>query len=54
LFRQTEEPDAFLHEEPSYAMWTPQVHQAPETEGRSKPAPLQKTEIHGRDARATP
>jgi tRNA threonylcarbamoyladenosine biosynthesis protein TsaB len=31
LFRQTDEPDAFLHEEPSYATWTPQVHQAPAT-----------------------
>ncbi len=29
LFRLTEEPDAFLHEEPSYATWTPQVHQSP-------------------------
>ncbi len=28
LFRPTEEPDAFLHDEPSYATWTPQVHQA--------------------------
>lgn len=23
------EPDAFLHEDPSYVTWTPQVHQAP-------------------------
>ncbi len=29
LFRATETPDAFLHEEPSYATWTPQVHRAP-------------------------
>ncbi|HEY0966824.1 MAG TPA: peptidase M22 [Opitutaceae bacterium] len=29
LFRLTEEPDAFLHEEPSYVTWTPQVHQSP-------------------------
>lgn len=29
LFRATEAPDAFLHEEPSYATWTPQVHRAP-------------------------
>jgi tRNA threonylcarbamoyladenosine biosynthesis protein TsaB len=29
LFREAPEPDAFLHEEPSYATWTPQVHRAP-------------------------
>lgn len=29
LFRATDAPDAFLHEEPSYATWTPQVHRAP-------------------------
>lgn len=29
LFRPTDAPDAFLHEEPSYATWTPQVHRAP-------------------------
>jgi tRNA threonylcarbamoyladenosine biosynthesis protein TsaB len=29
VFRATEAPDAFLHEEPSYATWTPQVHRAP-------------------------
>lgn len=29
LFHPTDEPDAFLHEEPSYVTWTPQVHQAP-------------------------
>jgi tRNA threonylcarbamoyladenosine biosynthesis protein TsaB len=29
LFRQTENPDAFLHEEPSYVTWTPHVHRAP-------------------------
>jgi tRNA threonylcarbamoyladenosine biosynthesis protein TsaB len=29
LFRATEAPDAFLHEEPSYVTWTPQVHRAP-------------------------
>ncbi len=29
LFRPSEEPDAFLHEEPSYVTWTPQVHQSP-------------------------
>jgi tRNA threonylcarbamoyladenosine biosynthesis protein TsaB len=54
LFRQTDEPDAFLHEEPSYAMWTPQVHQAPETEERSNAAPLKHSQPDGRDARATP
>jgi tRNA threonylcarbamoyladenosine biosynthesis protein TsaB len=29
LLRATDAPDAFLHEEPSYATWTPQVHRAP-------------------------
>lgn len=29
LFRATAAPDAFLHEEPSYATWTPQIHRAP-------------------------
>lgn len=29
LFRATEAPDAFLHEEPNYAAWTPQIHRAP-------------------------
>jgi tRNA threonylcarbamoyladenosine biosynthesis protein TsaB len=29
LFRRTEAPDAFLHKEPSYAKWTPQIHRAP-------------------------
>lgn len=29
LFRETTAPDAFLHEEPSYVTWTPQVHRAP-------------------------
>ncbi|HVU23825.1 MAG TPA: peptidase M22 [Opitutus sp.] len=29
LFRPTEAPDAFLHEEPGYATWTPQIHRAP-------------------------
>lgn len=29
LFRDAPEPDAFLHEEPVYQTWTPQVHQAP-------------------------
>jgi tRNA threonylcarbamoyladenosine biosynthesis protein TsaB len=29
LFRDASEPDAFLHEEPVYKTWTPQVHQAP-------------------------
>jgi tRNA threonylcarbamoyladenosine biosynthesis protein TsaB len=29
LFRETAAPDAFLHEEPSYVRWTPQVHRAP-------------------------
>lgn len=29
LLRMTDAPDAFLHEEPQYVKWTPQVHQAP-------------------------
>lgn len=29
LFRATDDPDAFLHAEPSYATWTPQIHRAP-------------------------
>lgn len=29
LFRPVQAPDAFLHEEPSYATWTPQIHRAP-------------------------
>lgn len=29
LFRASEAPDAFLHEEPSYVTWTPSVHRAP-------------------------
>lgn len=29
LLLPVSEPDAFLHEEPSYVTWTPQVHRAP-------------------------
>ncbi len=29
LFHAAPEPDAYLHEEPAYATWTPQAHQAP-------------------------
>lgn len=29
LFAETNEPDAFLHEEPSYVTWTPHVHRSP-------------------------
>ena len=29
LLRPADAPDAFLHEEPSYATWTPQIHRAP-------------------------
>jgi tRNA threonylcarbamoyladenosine biosynthesis protein TsaB len=29
LFRAVETPDAFLHEEPQYAIWTPGIHRAP-------------------------
>lgn len=31
LFTATEEPEAFLHAEPEYATWTPQIHRAPAT-----------------------
>jgi tRNA threonylcarbamoyladenosine biosynthesis protein TsaB len=31
LFREADAPDAFLHEEPSYATWTPHIHRAPAT-----------------------
>lgn len=30
LFEERPEPDAFLHEDPSYVRWTPAVHRAPE------------------------
>jgi tRNA threonylcarbamoyladenosine biosynthesis protein TsaB len=30
LLRATDAPDAFLHEEPSYATWSPQIHRAPQ------------------------
>ncbi len=29
LFRESPAPDALLHEEPSYATWSPQIHRAP-------------------------
>lgn len=29
LFLATDAPDAFLHEEPTYVTWTPQIHRAP-------------------------
>ena len=29
VLRETDAPDAFLHEEPSYVTWTPQIHRAP-------------------------
>lgn len=29
LFMPTDSPDAFLHEEPGYKTWTPQIHRAP-------------------------
>lgn len=31
FFREAPEPEAFLHEQPGYAAWTPRVHQAPAT-----------------------
>jgi len=30
LLRETASPDAFLHEEPSYVTWTPQIHRPPQ------------------------
>jgi tRNA threonylcarbamoyladenosine biosynthesis protein TsaB len=29
ILRETSAPDAFLHEDPSYAKWTPAIHRAP-------------------------
>lgn len=29
LFHEAPAPDAFLHEEPSYVTWTPEIHRAP-------------------------
>jgi len=29
LFHPSDAPDAFVHEEPSYVTWTPQIHRAP-------------------------
>jgi tRNA threonylcarbamoyladenosine biosynthesis protein TsaB len=29
LFHETDSPDAFLHEPPSYATWSPQIHRGP-------------------------
>jgi|UniRef100_UPI00404A674D tRNA threonylcarbamoyladenosine biosynthesis protein TsaB len=29
IFRANEQPDAFVHTEPSYKTWTPQIHRAP-------------------------
>ena len=29
IFTLTDEPDAFLHQEPAYATWVPQIHRAP-------------------------
>lgn len=29
IFRLGEDPDAFLHSEPEYKTWTPQIHRAP-------------------------
>jgi tRNA threonylcarbamoyladenosine biosynthesis protein TsaB len=29
IFRAAPEPDAFLHQEPAYAKWTPRIHRAP-------------------------
>lgn len=37
LFLPTEAPDAFLHEEPSYVTWTPQIHRTPVPTGNRGP-----------------
>lgn len=29
FFQESPEPDAFMHEQPSYVAWTPRIHQAP-------------------------
>lgn len=34
LLRECAEPEAFLHEEPSYVKWVPEIHRAPVKEGR--------------------
>lgn len=34
FFRESPEPEAFLTEAPSYAAWTPRVHQAPAATGK--------------------
>ena len=34
LFMSAEHPDAFLHEDPSYATWTPMIHRAPDRDTR--------------------
>lgn len=39
LFHATTDPDAFLHEEPSYVTWTPRIHRAPAPSGSSAPSP---------------
>jgi len=38
LLRPAPQPEAFLHEDPAYATWTPQVHRPP-AGGRREPAP---------------
>lgn len=37
FFDVAPEPDAFLHEQPTYVAWTPQVHQAPSPPHASPP-----------------
>jgi tRNA threonylcarbamoyladenosine biosynthesis protein TsaB len=39
LLRPAPEPDAFLHEEPSYVTWEPKIHQAEAKMAVSKPKP---------------
>jgi tRNA threonylcarbamoyladenosine biosynthesis protein TsaB len=38
LFAPAPEPDAFLHEEPAYKTWTPQIHRGPAVPLRGKVA----------------
>ena len=52
LFQPTDAPDAFLHEEPAYATWTPQVHQMIEARGQRPGARGQKSEVRGQKAEA--
>ena len=50
LFRPVSAPDAFLHEEPDYATWTPQVHQRPESGRQREEVRGQTSDVRGRRA----